>query len=118
MINLERLDAAIAYIEAHPEEHKQEIWFQRGGCGTAACLAGVVALLDGWTPVWTGGEARDVEKDGDRRYVGNVATDLLRLGDESDERDYLFFRAADIGDIKRFREEYTAGTWVHPEAYQ
>lgn len=117
-MNLEKLDEAIAYIEAHPEEHDQGTWFARGGCGTTACLAGTVAVLDGWTPVWRSdrsGEARDVEKDGVIRYVGGVATDVLGIDDDGDERDYLFFCAADLDDIKRFRREYAAGTWEHPE---
>lgn len=114
-MNLDKLDQAIAYIEAHPEEHDQGLWFGERGCGTTACLAGTVAVLNGWVPVFEHGEARDVEKDGERAYVGNVATELLGLDPDGGERDYLFFVAADIDDIKQFRTEYAAGTWEHPD---
>lgn len=86
MIDIQRLDAAIAYIEAHPEEHEQAYWFHRTdeGCGTAACLAGTLALLDGWEPVgWVpaghgvGETTALVSKDGQICEVDDLAFDLL-----------------------------------------
>jgi hypothetical protein len=48
MADIERLDRALAHIEAHPEQHDQDVWLRdttAGGkvdCGTAGCLAGWV----------------------------------------------------------------------------
>jgi hypothetical protein len=51
-LNLPLLQKALDHIEAHPEEWNQGSWGQTvQGCGTTACLAGHIALLDGWTPV-------------------------------------------------------------------
>jgi hypothetical protein len=50
MIDIERLDRALAYIEAHPEQHNQGVWLSspvpKVDCGTAACLAGWVMLQE------------------------------------------------------------------------
>lgn len=53
MADIERLDRALAWIEAHPEQHDQGVWARDVGadgkvnCGTAMCLAGwVVAQED------------------------------------------------------------------------
>lgn len=40
---------AMAHIETHPDEHDQEVWV----CGTKACLAGRMALLDGQELAYT-----------------------------------------------------------------
>jgi hypothetical protein len=113
-MNLAKLDEAIAYIEAHPEEHYQSSWFTRGACGTTACLAGTVAVLDGWKPDWIGNRAEYVTKGEARRYVATVACELLGLDAASDEREYLFLGADTLDDIKQFRREYAAGTWAYP----
>lgn len=42
--NIELLEADIAYLEAHPEEHQQGIYINE--CGTAYCLAGYRALQE------------------------------------------------------------------------
>lgn len=41
-MNVEPLDAAIAWIEKNPEQHDQSIWF----CTTGMCVAGVICHLD------------------------------------------------------------------------
>ena len=42
-MNIELLDAALAYIDEHPEEWDQSTW----DCGTTACIAGHMARLSG-----------------------------------------------------------------------
>jgi hypothetical protein len=109
-VDLERLDAAIAYIEAHPLEWNQHWWFTRTACGTACCLAGTVAMLDGWTPAnWTRGfaadtqEAWEVEKNGAPRYVREVAAELLGV---SRLAAYVLFAGDnDLDRIKKIRAE-------------
>jgi hypothetical protein len=114
-MNIDRLDEAIAYIEAHPERHNQRSWFRRRPCGTTACLAGTVAMLAGWTPIWRDHAASFVMKDDKAGYVAHVACELLDVGSDSDERFYLFMDADDLDDIKTFRDEYVAGIWVYPQ---
>lgn len=109
--NLAELDAAIADIEAHPERHNQRNWLTRTSCGTAACLAGTVALRHGWKPVgwyqsgaYAGGEVTaDVEKDGEVRSVEDVAASILGI-DYDDDMDELFGSDNTIEDIKRHRD--------------
>jgi hypothetical protein len=46
--DIAKLDAALAYIEAHPEEWRQDSYgHQSPECGTAGCLAFHVGRLDG-----------------------------------------------------------------------
>jgi hypothetical protein len=53
-----KLDAALKYIDEHPEQWNQASWGDRWSCGTTFCVAGVVALLDGaqlaWSGMWCG----------------------------------------------------------------
>lgn len=48
--NIELLEADIAYLEAHPEEHNQATWIDE--CGTAYCLAGYRALKEAAAHGW------------------------------------------------------------------
>jgi hypothetical protein len=36
-----------AHIHANPDQHRQGDWYQEDDCGTAACVAGWTAVLDG-----------------------------------------------------------------------
>lgn len=109
MTNLEKLDEAIAYIEAHPEEHSQGSWFYRGSCGTTACLAGTVALQAGYVPDWSRDyvSAQFVIKGAERRYTPLVAAEILGL--EADDADALFLGANDLEEIKAIRDAIAAG---------
>lgn len=49
---LVRLDAALAWIDEHPEQHNQDMWIERTDCGTTYCLAGVVVMQAGAVPRW------------------------------------------------------------------
>lgn len=49
--NAELAWRVIDHIDAHPDQHDQEVWIRRGdGCGTVACLAGWACLLGGDQP--------------------------------------------------------------------
>lgn len=117
-MNIEKLDEAIAYIEAHPEQHNQASWFERrtsGACGTTACLAGTVALLDGWEPAWTSQyapTAENVIRDGETRHVGLLAAEILDLDD--DQYEALFHEAGDLDGIKYVRAKIAAEIGAGP----
>lgn len=116
-MNLEKLDEAIAWIEAHPEDHSQSSYFARGSCGTTACLAGTVAVLAGWRPDWTRPDWSDDpgawETTGRVRRAGAVSTawDVAAEVLDIDPRQAtdLFIHAGDLEDIKRIRDECAAG---------
>lgn len=127
MINLEALNAAIAHIEKNPEEWKQDSWFYKGdgGCGTAACLDGTVALQAGWQPTgWATAHdgsrsSAEAERDGELLTVDEVAMRVLcseRSG--RDDPEYtadeqacsdLFEAPNTLDDIKAIRDEIAAG---------
>lgn len=71
MVDIERLDRALAHIEAHPEQHDQGVWARNVGddgkvnCGTAGCLAGWVVAQD--DP-----DARFIRDDLDEQIPGNT----------------------------------------------
>jgi hypothetical protein len=115
VINLEKLDAAIAFIEQQPQKHDQNFWFKRGEeCGTTACLAGTVAQLDGWRPDFVANwslTADYVVKDGRRQHVASVARTILGVATEHDDElvDEMFYEAENLADIKEIRDRLAAG---------
>lgn len=58
-IDVELLEEAMSFIEAHPEMHEQAHWFNP--CKTAFCFAGHVAVLSGVeSPISAGLEIGDI----------------------------------------------------------
>lgn len=126
-MNLDKLDQAIAYIEAHPEEWQQEFWAEKTACGTALCLAGTLAALDGWKPTrWWAVKADSGEiqrtysaiKNRKVRDIEDVAHDILGLerspaaepfSDDERMAHRLFRSSNTLGDIKRYRDRIAAG---------
>jgi hypothetical protein len=114
VINLEKLDEAIAYIEANPAEHRQQYWFtKRADCGTAFCLAGAIVFLAGWQPAWgkhpadRPNEASIVSRDGQHRDVQELAVEIL-APDTRRERvlvDEMFSALNTFDHIKELRAE-------------
>jgi hypothetical protein len=117
-MNLAKLDEAIAWAETHPEQHDQSRWFVRTDCGTAACLAGTMAILGGWKPVdwyrWDdGSESTVMVSKGDRKFlVDMVALSLIDPAVEPDGAGavdhpalQLFGAQNTLDDIKRIRDE-------------
>ena len=114
-VNLDVLDAALAHIAAHPEQHDQRHWIVRGpDCGTAMCLAGVVAWQAGWAPEWSTGfsdnvngnawmDTADVTRDGKIRLVSSLAAELLGIGWRDADR--LFAPDNTLADLRRIRDE-------------
>lgn len=65
MVDVELLERVMRHIEAHPEQHDQDVYIRQDSCGTAACFAGWTLLLSGADPadasVWrhAAGAAKD-----------------------------------------------------------
>lgn len=49
MVNMLELEKVMTFIQDHPEKHDQRVWITE--CGTAACMAGWAAVLNGWEMV-------------------------------------------------------------------
>jgi hypothetical protein len=96
--DLDRIDAVVAYVRAHPEEYDQETWL--------CCIAGHAARMDGWKPYPTGFITSMVIKDGTARTIVAVAADLLGL-DEDTAYD-LFDVNNTLEDISRIQAELHA----------
>lgn len=116
VINIGPLDAAISYAAAHPAEFYMQAWFKQTDCGTTACLAGTIAVQDGWTPAdWTtrratgetpNGESRAsrVTKDGATKSVSGVAAHVLGLHEYGDLTLLLeLFHAPNLAAVIRVR---------------
>ena len=120
---LVRLDAALARIEEHPEEHHQGSWMKRRPwCGTTYCLAGTLALLAGAKPDWDPG---DEESDADAYLVtrpdggelvgvSDYAAELLGVDPEGHVVDELFYGASDLGDLLEIRDRLAASLELTP----
>lgn len=89
---LERLDAALAHIDAHPEEWFQRNWALREStetlCGTSYCLAGWIVVLAGGEPDWYRigdeddrywDEAASATLNGERHTISRHARELLGM---------------------------------------
>jgi uncharacterized Fe-S radical SAM superfamily protein PflX len=107
--NLPLIDDVMHHIDTHPEQHGQSYWF----CGTTACVAGHVALLSGWRPVFKAPcelafcdcqtFTSQVEKDGERRRVSDLAQDLLQI--DADTADRLFYGGNTVDDLHQVVKE-------------
>lgn len=80
---LERLDAALAHIDAHPDEWRQTTWGMRTECNTSCCIAGWVVVQAGAELVFNEmDEYADVEE----------AIDCLPDGEDYEESIAVFAR--------------------------
>lgn len=112
---LARLDAALAYIEQHPEEHRQQTWAWRTPCGTAYCLAGHVAVQAGATFRWNAfvgadgtqlADAVEVTYEGRLIDVDELAMTLLGVEDEAASD--LFEGGNTLADLRDQRDALAA----------
>lgn len=109
-INIPLLRKVVEWVEEQEalstgkRQWKQMIWFERNNwCGTRCCVAGKVALLEGWEPVWEENETARVEKDGEVQGVALVARDLLGLN--SFQADRLFAARNTAADVRYYAEQ-------------
>ena len=122
-MNTEVFDRAVSFIEAHPKLHNQEVWvspnFDDEGeaCGTAACLAGWIVILEHNLNVNTpffqklNNQISYVpigDQEVDVRYEAARLLDIT-----GDEADWLFYQENTIEDIKAIGKDLANGD---PEA--
>ena len=116
MIDFDRLDEVLAFMEAHPKQADQWRWFSveapyrdwRGKladdwqCGTVACLAGWTAILAGWVPTDSHSPLVSYAGRSGPRLVSDVAQDLLGL--TAPQADWLFHGAEDTAMVRHLVE--------------
>ncbi|WP_280455453.1 hypothetical protein [Nocardia brasiliensis] len=81
------------HVHAHPEQHDQTIFYRddAGSCGTAGCIAGWTAVLDGARPIFAelgSCLAFEVSTPGGDRLIAEYARKALGL--TADEARRLF----------------------------
>lgn len=87
-----------------PSEYPELYDEAENWCGTACCVAGKVALMDGWKAAdFYSGSATTVTKDGEYREVREVAAELLGIPDYGGHP--LFDGNNTATDIRRIAEE-------------
>lgn len=125
--NVPYLRKVVEWVEAEAKRTEDREWYQATWlvpgkeaatdfsqqvdfCDTACCVAGKVALLEGWTPetyhdnISEGSRfTSNVLKGGEKRHVGHVASDALGLTDS--EADRLFMASNTVEDIRAIAEE-------------
>lgn len=119
MADIERLNRALAHIEAHPEQHDQGVWLRKVDCGTAACLAGWVVIQEypeaGFVrdryDIGNTYSRVDILPEGKAPLVDEVAFQLL--GITSDQADVLFDERNTIGHLKAMRDLLAADENVY-----
>lgn len=108
---LARLDAALAWIDEHPEQHDQGSWVsRRPDCGTTCCVAGAVVILAGGVPIWDDGDldAYMVTMPGGdgNQVIESVAMELLGIGFPVVED--LFYHATTLQGLRAVRDRLAA----------
>lgn len=99
-VNVPLLRKTLEHITEHPEEWDQTWW-----CGTSCCVAGLVALAEGWqrTNVFS---AR-VRRDGEERFVSQVAREALGLTPAAADR--LFDGGNSLRELWAHADQLTDG---------
>lgn len=123
--NIPYLRKMVEWVESEAKrtegrEWYQETWMSPGQeaeadfnqqidfCDTACCVAGKVALLEGWRPQTYNGDPNsgftgNVIKGGETRHASHVARDVLGLTE--DQADDLFEACNTAEDIRAIAEE-------------
>lgn len=121
MVNMIKLDEALAAIDADPEGWRQGWWATRTHCQTAYCLAGhVVAAEDGVKMLWHGQDLMKGNQtaemvdlpDGRRTWITDYAAEILDI--DMVQRDHLFAASNTREDLGRMRDLLEANPTASP----
>lgn len=124
-MNLTRFRQVMDAIDAEPYSLNQRYWMLRrlpspisGFCGTVMCVAGHTVTQFGFVPVWEPNESLAEEcrpKDGGtRRYIEEVAQELLELTEEQKTALFCGENPNDPAFLRHLGEEL-ATTTEHPD---
>ncbi len=95
-----------------PSEWNQENWFTRNSCGTACCLAGRQALLEGWKPEWwvpNSDNTAGVVKGGEYSAAHQVAREALGL--TAQQASALFDAGNTLKEVEEIIDRIVQGTF-------
>lgn len=95
--NAELAYRTLDHIDAHPEDHDQDVWIQKVECGTAGCFAGWACLLSGDVADINSDDDFEAEyvrtEDGERIYIPRRAAEVLGINyDRANEYAHELFR--------------------------
>lgn len=124
------LRKALEHITAHPEEWDQSQWAGRDSlCGTSCCLAGMIAVQQGYKLDFEAGDSATsyAIKDGRSNYISHVAAAEL-LGCEVESVAYgqlaeyppireMFRGSHELPDLWRMASQLTDGEIKVPEEF-
>lgn len=101
-------------LQGTEREWYQATWISRyNWCGTQMCVAGKIAILEGWTPVFTDSEhmaTATVEKDGIEENVETVALEALGVSREIYwDKFYLFDGDLTAAQVRKQAEGLAGG---------
>lgn len=109
-INIDMMRRTFEYIEAHPEEHYQGNWVEKGeDCGTTRCFAGTAAHLSPDYAIRLSVEDSYFtchrEEDGEEVEFSRAGAEILGLNDNQAEE--MFFDAGTLDDLYALAKQYT-----------
>lgn len=99
-VNVPLLQQVLDHITDNPETWDQTDW-----CGTSCCVAGHVALAQGWQR--TNVHSSRVRRDGEERSVSQVAREALGLTPDDAER--LFDGGNSLRELWAHADQLTGG---------
>jgi hypothetical protein len=111
--NIEMFDFVLEKIEADPGSFAQNFWATRTECGTAFCIAGHAATLDGSKPLWdTGWTPRDnvaisvLTPEGFEKLIGDHGREVLGLTEL--QAQFVFHPGNTLSQLCRMRDALEA----------
>lgn len=129
-MDVERLQRALDYVTAHPEEWDQSVWAKRKSgdveidCGTACCLAGRVVANEGYqfllphhpySETWECVHPDDPEP----REISQLADQLLGFSDRYGQDDHdLYASSNTLRDLWWLADQYSGGRIRVPSQFQ
>jgi hypothetical protein len=116
MANIEKLEAVLGQIKAHPEQHNQREWAERNECGTSYCLAGWAVVLEGHEILWdevAEGVYCALDENGNIDSIKRLAGRILDLSPY--QRAQIFYRYNTVDDIELMTKNLANGNPIHAD---
>lgn len=118
MVNVALLQKALDFITEHPEQWHQGDWMTRTSCGTACCLAGTIALMEGYKPVWEDymdrADTAQLSPDSYGKSVFSIAQEALNI--KVGQADDLFWGSNGLATLWELAFEFSDGQIKTPSS--